>query len=51
MTKEEAKKELQYIELLLNAINENPSLQDTEYVDSILDRINELKEIINNPSE
>lgn len=51
MTKEEAKKEKLYLEILLRAINENPVLQDSEYIDSILDRINELNEIINSPSE
>lgn len=50
MTKEEAEKEKQYLEILLRAINENPALQDDEYIDSILDRINELNEIINSPS-
>ncbi|MDR1090502.1 MAG: hypothetical protein LBL79_05435 [Prevotella sp.] len=51
MTKEEAKKEKHYLEILLRAINENPVLQDDEYIDSILDRMNELNEIINSPSE
>jgi ribosome assembly protein YihI (activator of Der GTPase) len=49
MTKEEAKKEKEYLKILLKAINENPALQDIEYIDSILDRMNELNEILTAP--
>jgi len=55
MEKSEIEKELRYLEIIMKAYNSNPQLGNREgadeYIDSILDRYNELKKMLNNPSE
>lgn len=52
MEKVKILEELELLEVLLDAYNSNPQLMDQEgasdYIDSILDRINELKQKLNN---
>lgn len=55
MEKSEIEKELRYLEIIMKAYNISPELRNREgadeYIDSILDRYNELKKMLNNPSE
>lgn len=51
--REEIQEELEMLEILLDAYNSNPELMNrpgaSDYIDSILDRINELNRKLNNP--
>jgi len=54
--REKIQEELEMLEIILDAYNSEPDLKSregaAEYIDSILDRFNELKELLNNtPSE
>lgn len=54
--KAEIQEEMEMLQLILDAYNSEPQLMNrpgaSEYIDSVLDRYNELKEMLNNtPSE
>lgn len=54
--REKIQEELEMLKMILDAYNEEPGLRNrpgaVKYIDSILDRYNELKEMLNNtPSE
>ena len=50
--REEIQEELEMLEIILDVYNSTPQLREregaAEYIDSILDRYNELKEMLNN---
>ncbi|MFV0419976.1 MAG: hypothetical protein ACK5KT_14750 [Dysgonomonas sp.] len=50
--REKIQEEVEMLEMILDAYNEEPGLRNrpgaAEYIDSVLDRYNELKEMLNN---